>query len=227
MDAVGVAGRDLLGDSNGQPRLARAARTGQGDEPRAPGRQQLGEGGQLGVPADEGSGGGGQAARGAEAAQRRELAGQARDHELAEGLRVQDVLEAVHPEVEQGRARGKPAGDALGRRPAQHDLAAVCRRGHARRQVHVEADQVVLEGFGVAGVQAHPHAHRHPLAPRVRVEALLALGRRGHGVRGRPEHHEEAVALRPELPAAAPGRTHARRIRRCVARTSGYAGPAG
>ena len=66
--AIGEGGRRLFGqgaaDGDGQPRLARAARPGQGDEARPRQLEQIGHGGDVVGAADEAGEGSGQQADG-------------------------------------------------------------------------------------------------------------------------------------------------------------------
>ena len=118
-------------------------------------------------------------------------------------LGVGDVLEPVHPQ-----AHGEVPS---GRRPQAWSAVVVltttwppCAVAEIRAaEVHVEADQVVLERLRVPGVQPHPHPDGDTLRPPVRLERLLPLGRGSHRVLGLVEHDEEAVALRAELTTAA------------------------
>jgi hypothetical protein len=115
--------------------------------------------------------------------------------ELEEPLRRAQVLEPVLPQVAH-----LDAGEIRRRLREQH-LAAVPGGGDPRRAVHVEADvALVAEPLRLAGVHAHPHAHRPVARPRVGGERALRVGGAGHRVPRPPEDVEEGVALRVDLP---------------------------
>ena len=121
-----------------ETRLARAARSGECQEPGAP--QEIARLAQLGVASDEARELGRQVVRPAiERADRRELGPFALDHQLADPLRA-EVLEAVLAEPAQRDAGRQLVGHERRRRLGQENLAAVPGRGDPRRAVDVGSD---------------------------------------------------------------------------------------
>ena len=165
---------------------------------------------QLQLPPDEG----GQLRRqvvgtGVERADRREVGGQAVDHELGDALRAQ-VLEPVRPQWTQRQAGRESPLDQLRRRLRQQHLPAVPGRGHARGAVHIVADvgPVGIE-LAHAGVEAHPHPDRGAVRPRLRRQRALHVGHRRDGRARVLERREEAVPLDLVLDPAVRGQGRA------------------
>ncbi len=141
---------------------------------------------------------------GSQTPQRRKLSVKTGCRELVEVLRLGHVLEAVPPQVDEGHPFQRLGGGDPVRRLREHHLTAVRARGDPGRAVHVHPDVAVLVPRRLTGVQAHPHAHRHILGPGLAAQLGLCLHGRVHRVADRREDDEEAVALRPHLPAPPP-----------------------
>jgi hypothetical protein len=175
-----------------QPRLAHAARPGQGDQPVSP--HQLGDPGRVAFPADDGRGLRRQVVgRRLEAAQRGEPGGQPVGEQLVERLGGREVLEPVDPQPDHAHPGGPvPVQQRLGRR-RQQDLTAVPGSGDPGDPVHVHPDVAVAARDTLAGVETHPDPHLPPLGPRVRGQAALHRDRCLHRIDGRAEDAEEGV----------------------------------
>ena len=130
-----------------------------------------------------------------ERADRREVRGQAVDHELRDPFRPQ-VLEPVGAERPQGQARRQTAVDQRRGRLGEQHLAAVARGADARRAVHVVADvRAIGVELAFASVQAHADPDRAAVGPRLCLQRPLHVGH-GRGRRcGVGEDREESVAL--------------------------------
>ena len=182
--------RLVLGDEGGgrlerEPGLARAARPGQGEEPRAA-LDPLDDLRELCVATDEG------ARRTGQVRVRDRLErGKGLASELVDGDRFDDVLEAVLAEV----CELEPF-DQVARRCAQHDLPAVPRRGDARGEVHLLADVALVAEPRLARVQADPYLDR------ARGERARHLGSGGERARCRREGEEKGVSLCVDLDTA-------------------------
>ncbi len=107
--------------------------------------------------------------------------------ELVDPDLLVEVLEPVLAEVVDVEV------DQVAGRAGQDDLAAVPGSGHARGEVHVEADVPLLRPSRRPGVQSHAYPQR-----TVR-ERVLRLSRGGGRLARVGEHEEEGVPLRVHL----------------------------
>ena len=186
-DAGLEGGHELGGDLEREPRLARTARTGEGDEARAVPKQseQLVP---LARPADEG-GRGPRQVRVRDRLQRRK----ALAPELEERNRLIEVLHAVLAQL------GQLAVDERPRRRRHDDLSAVAGRGDPSGLVQLAPGVALAGQLQLTGVQAHPHLDG---AWRERLLTLSSssqrLDRIGKGIQKR-------VPLRVDLDAAVSG----------------------
>jgi hypothetical protein len=105
---------------------------------------------------------------------------------------IGESLQAMEPEVGNDNGRVKE----VARRAREQHLAAVSSSSNPGAFDDVETDVSVGDPIGLAGVQAHPHTDRPA------VQGALRVQRRGDGVTGARERHEERVALRIDLRAA-------------------------
>ena len=71
-----------------------------------------------------------------------------------------------------------------------------------RRPVHVQPDVLAPAQPALAGMHAHPDAHRAVGRPRMLSEVPLCFGAGGDGIDRRCEHGEERVAFGPDVRAA-------------------------
>src|SRR6266516_6882966 len=69
--------------------------------------------------------------------------------------------------------------------------------------MHVHSDVAVLVTGWLTRMQAHPDPNRHTAGPVMAGQSTLRRYAAAHRIAGRLEHHEKAVALGPQLPAAA------------------------
>ena len=173
---------------DGQAGLADATRTDERHETDRRVRDQRDEILELGRPTDEWRRRQRQVRR-REAHERPEVTGA----ELVDALWLDQVLQAMLAEVDQGDIAGLGKGDGLG---GDEDLAAVSDRCDARRPMDVDADIALVGAERSAGVDTHPNADRSTLerGPR-RVGRRQAVGRIGEG-------EEEGVSLGVDLDAA-------------------------
>jgi len=196
--AVAVLRPDPVGDLEGQAGLAGAAGPGEGEQPGP--SQEPDRLGDLVLAADErGELLGQVAGAGVERPGRREVGLEPRDHQVMEVQGEVDVLEAVLPQVTQGRPIGQGAGHQPPGGAGDDHLPAPGRPGDPGRPVHVDADVVVPAQHPLPGVQAHAHPDRGPRRPGVGGQGPLG----GHG---RPDRRhrageggEEGVALGADL----------------------------
>ena len=178
---AGELGRDLQCESG----LARAARPGHGDEPRAA-REQRDELLQLVLSPDERARGDGQIGR-VERSKRRELG----VTELIEALGLGQILQPVRAQFADRCLAVEEAPGRLG----EHDLSPVRGSRDPRRAVDVEAHIALVGQDRLAGVDPHPHTDR---AARERVARLNSCC---DGIGSAREGEEERVALGVDLDA--------------------------
>ena len=189
-----------------QPGLPAPPGPGQSDQAR-----RLHQGPDLGhlpVPADERRQLGGQVIRQRrviQRPQRRESRLQARRVQLEDPLRAAQVLQPVHPQIGQRRARRQPAADQRGRRLRDQHLTPVGRRGHPGGPVHLQAHQARRRPRRFPAMDAHPHPDPLPARPGMVLDGLLHRQHRRHAGPRRGEHGEERVPLRVHLAAAVGG----------------------
>ena len=162
----------------GEPGLAGAAGTGEGDKARS--LLDLGEElGELLLAAEEGARGAGQV-RVRDRLQR----GEALFSQLVDGDRLGDVLEAVLAQIGEDEAGDGVAGGA-----GQDDLAAVAARGDPCCEVELSAHVARLGQEDRPRVQAHAHAYGSF------SERFLGGEGCGYGIFCLLEDDEEGVAL--------------------------------
>ena len=138
--AVGEVLRGVRRDLERQAGLAGPARAGQRDEPV--GSEEPARLLELALAADERRQLGREVVRaGVEGAQRREIEAQPVRDDLAQRLRLAQVLEPVVAEAAKRDSLGQVDRDERANRVGHHDLAAVGRRRDPRRAVDVEPDQ--------------------------------------------------------------------------------------
>src|SRR5438067_349006 len=112
-----------------------------------------------------------------------------------------EVLQAVLAEVPKGNALRKPVRDEPVDAVRYDYLPAMAAGGNPRRAVHIEADVVVTDPPGFAGVQTHPHAHGFAPGPGVPGQGMLGGNHRLGSIGGTGEDHKEGVALGAQLDA--------------------------
>ena len=155
------------------------------------------------VPADErGELGRQVVGPGVERAQRREVAGQAIDHELGQALGRAQVLQPMVPEVAEGDAVRQRPGDERPGRVAEQHLAAVRGRGDPRGLVDGVPDDVRRRRDSISPVW-RPIRTRigRAVRPRFRGDRPLRVGRRR---RPRPSRRGRSRRTsRPRCPARA------------------------
>ena len=186
-----------------QPGLPRPASARECDEAHIRGDQQPFELVQLLAPADEGLHLGGQVVRtAARRAKLGKLRGQRRVHELVDALRLEEILQPVQAEVEEGGAVAERV--ALRARPREDDLASVGDRHQARAAVEGGTEVVRATALDRACVDAHADSDRAQLAPVLLEQGELPRRRRLDGRGGVPERRVDGVADRLEDDAAVP-----------------------
>ena len=197
-------------DREREPRLAAAARAGQRQDP--PVGQLAAQPPDLVVAADQLGDVARQVRGRLERAQGPVVIRGPGDDQPMETERILEILHRAKPLVDEGQVleaivavqarRSECIEQPIRKRLRQDDLAAVARRGDARRVVHVDADVVL--GFALraptadpalAGVQAHSDAH--DAAPSAQGSPPRPLrGDGGNDGGERPsEGREERVAL--------------------------------
>src|SRR5215470_8121708 len=81
----------------------------------------------------------------------------------------------------------------------EQDLPTVPGTHDAGRVMHVQANVALSRTLWFAGVQAHAHAHRHPIGPGMGAEGALGGYRSRDGIAGARKGDEEAVPLGIDL----------------------------
>ena len=128
---------------------------------------------------------------------------------------VLDVLQLGLAEIVDADALGQVVADERAGRLREEDLAAVASRADPRRADDVQPEVALVADRRLAGVQAHPHAHRGAVAATRGSRARAGRRpRRATASRARWEGEEERVALRVDLASAGRAET-SRTIRRC------------
>ena len=183
-DAGLEVGHQLPGHLDREPRLARAARTGQRDQAR-PALEQRGQLLDLAFAPDERAGRARQVRVG-DRLQRRE----GLRPELEKPNRLVEVLEPVLAQIEYLRVHA-----VAGRRGEEHLPAVSCSR-HPGAEMHVQAHVALLAQGRLTHVNAHPSPDRPVLE---RTLGLHSRGERGLAVL---KDNEERVALRVDLDTA-------------------------
>ena len=112
---------------------------------------------------------------------------------------MDDVLEAVRPEISEARPLGKgtlhePAGGLR-----EEHLAPMCRSSYAGRSIHVDPHVVVAPKNPLPGVNTYPNADVRGLRPVVTGKASLGCHRRQDGVHRSTERNEEGITLGVDL----------------------------
>ena len=143
----------------------------------------------------------------AQRAQRRELGPQARRVQLEDLLRAPQVLQPVHAQIRQRRARRQRVADQRGRRLRHQHLAPVRDRGHPGGAMDIQAHQAGGRLRRLTGMHAHPHPDLLPAGPGMCLDGLLHLHHRRHARPRRGEHGEERVSLGVRFPAAVSGQS--------------------
>ncbi len=181
---VGELGRGL----EREPRLARAARARERDQP-GPVGDQVPERCKLLVASEHRPRGDRQVAA-MQRLQRRELAREAVDDQLVEVDRLEHVLEPVRTEVDQ-----LDAVEQCPRRAGDEHLSAVPGGHDPRRAVDVHADVVRRHGERLAGMDPDPDPDLDAGRPARPRERQLPVGRRRDRILRPGERHEQCVAL--------------------------------
>ena len=114
--------------------------------------------------------------RGVKRAQGREGVGCAADDELKEPFGLGEVLEPVQTEVAQRKALRQAGLDQRTGRIRDHHPASVRGSGDAGGMMHVEADVLVANERGLAGVEADADPDGLVFRPCVACESALRLG---------------------------------------------------
>ena len=169
-----------------QPRLARAARPAERQQPHLVATQQLNDACQL-FGATQKRRRRNRQVRPIQALQRRELT----LPQLVHTLRRSQILETVLPEVAKLRADRQRS-----RRRRHKHLTPVTGCRDPRRTVYVDAHVPLV------GQKRRSRVHSHPNADRTLDKRRLPRGSRLEPVRRRLEHEEERVALGIHLHAA-------------------------
>ena len=202
--AVRVAIGCVRGDLQGEPGLPGAAGPGQRHE--AVGGQELPGFGELALPPDERRELRREVVRpGIERGQRREIHPQPVGDDLAERLRLPEVLQPVASETVQRDPAGETRGDERADRVRDDHLAAVRCCRDPGRAVDVQAHEARRRFRRLAGVEAHPNVDLDTFWPRLGGEGPLPL-HGGHDRLDRAvEDDEERVALGRLLASAVVG----------------------
>ena len=151
--AVRICVRDFRGGLQRQPRLSGSSRPGQRHQPRVRSLEQGDQLAQLAPPTQEGRRGDRQV-RPRQAAKRGKLSGT----ELEQPLRRRQIFQAMLAQIADDIRELR----LVHQRPCpgrKHHLTAVCRRGDARRAMHVETHVAVLGQQRRAGVHPNPRTH--------------------------------------------------------------------
>ena len=193
-DAVGKVVGDGRRELQRQPRLARPAGPGQGQqagrgqEPR--GLLELGcapdERGQLGRQV---------VGPGVGRAERREVRREVVGLDLDDVLRAEQVLEPVGAEVAQPNLDRQVRLDERAGGVGQEDLATVPDRRDPGSAVDVQADQALAGELGLARMDADPNTNRLAFRPRLGGQRSLGRDRCSHRCPRAGEDHEERIAL--------------------------------
>ncbi len=130
---------------------------------------------------------------------------QARRLQLEDPFRAAQVLQPVHPQIGQRRARRQPAADQHRRRLRHQHLPPVRDRRHPCGPVNLQAHQAGRRPGRLPAMDAHPHPHPVPARPRMGRKGLLHLQHRRHAPARRGEHREERIPLRVHLAAVVRG----------------------
>ena len=195
------------GELEAEPRLAGAARSGQGQE-ASPAEQRSGLV-ELLLPADKSRELGGQVVRSCvERTDRRKVRSQPVDDELAQTLGP-EVLQAMFAKGSQQRAVRQAIRDERRRRLRKQDLAAVAGGRNTCRPVDVVAHVASIREDALAGVDAHPNPNFGARVPRLRRERALGVRGGAHRRHGPFEDSEERIALGPDLDAVGRGKRRA------------------
>ena len=125
--------------------------------------------------------------------------------QLEDPFRAAQVLQPVHPQIGQGRARRQPVPHQHRRRLRHQHLPPVADRGHPGGPVHLQAHQARRSPRRLPAMDAHPHPDPLPARPRMVLEGLLHLQYRRHAPTQRGEHGEERVPLRVHFAAVVRG----------------------
>jgi hypothetical protein len=187
-----LEGLDQIGGHlEGQPRLARTSRAGDGDQMVVP--EETLDLLDLGLSPDEaGELEGKVVPEGVERPEPREIAGKIGVVKLIHALQLGQVSETVLPDVLHAHSGRKVSADERLGCGGHDDLATIRDRPKPGASIDVLA-QVVAGRF--AGVDRHPNLHRRALRPRLSVQGKLKRGCGRDRVAGPLEHGEEAVAL--------------------------------
>ena len=160
-DAIRVVVEGGCPDGDGEPRLARAARAGQRNEPDALGGEEPQHRLQVRVPTNEGSGWMRQIRRvPGHTAQRRESVWEPGRNELENRFRLQQVAQAVAPQGTQAGARREVLGDQTLDHRRQQNLGAVASGEQPRQPVQRSGQVVTVARNRLARVEGHAHAQR-------------------------------------------------------------------
>ena len=116
-------------------------------------------------------------------AQRRELRLQARRSELEDPLWTPQILQPVHAQVPQRRARRKSLTHQGGRRLRQQHLAPMPGGCHPGGAMHIQAHQAGGRRRRLTGMDTHPYPDVLPCGPRMCLQGLLHLDHRRHARR--------------------------------------------
>ena len=165
-DAVRERLDQLRADLQAEPRLAGAARSGQGHDAGALLLQQRARRGDLRFAAEERGRLRGEVVQVAvETLERREVDDQARTAQLVDVLRLQQVPQAMRRRDRGDRSRAaapiRPGAGRLG----EEDLLAVAGAEEARQAVQAGSEIVAVLGGRLPDMDGHPHAQRPEIAP--------------------------------------------------------------
>ena len=116
-------------------------------------------------------------------------------------------------QVDDAHRRAQLVGDQVAGRLRDEDLAAMTRRADPGRAMDVQPDIALRRAPRLAGVEAHPVAHRDPVGPGMAGDRELPIdGGLDRGARRR-EDEVQPVARRARA-RSAPWRANASRISR-------------
>ncbi len=113
--------------------------------------------------------------------------------QLVEMLGDGEILEPMHPQVEQGGVAGETVGGGVPGRLGDEDLAAVSGGHDPGGPVHHRPEVVAVPDLGVTGVDPHPHLQRSGGLPALGTERPLGLEHSAQSVGHCVEHRDHPV----------------------------------
>src|SRR5947209_2155866 len=189
-----------------QARFSRARRPHGRQQAHIGTREEITDDADLSFTSDEGGGGSwrsGEEWLAAHRRERRKVRRQTLPNQLEEPGHAGNVFEAACPQLPHAHSCRQSTGQQVVSCPREEDLTSVADAHQAGGQVDVEAHVAIFGGLGIAGMNAHTHAHSNLIRPVGGAQSALG----GHGGRYRInsplKDDEEGVTLRINLVAVA------------------------